>query len=366
MMMNKFVLPVLGLLFLFSSVSAYQITIDAPETVSIGKPLVVNGTTTLGIGTPIDVVLYHQVTTSTEVKRTIAYVQNDNTFRTVFDTTNLKKGTYKVEVPVNGLGDSVTMRLVRIVDRSDEIDLISSFVQQYTGTLKISGTMKGNLNSGIQIEISRGEGERVLGPQYISTNSLGYFSVDVPITKAGTYDVSFTDSKGFIGTESVSVIGSEPTPTVIVPTTVTTAGEVLSAHAKSTRDTPAYFEVITGSYTINVYTSSSIDWMIEYVDDRGVLHTLLNRNQFNPEAISVQGRGKTIYFKIYPFKYSDSGTVFLYAENAQSVKVSPSVPSVFLTVPPTTAETQKSPLVPVLGVVAVGLALVLTGAYRKK
>ncbi len=34
---------------------------------------------------------------------------------TVFDTTGLKTGMYKVEVPTNGAGDSVNMRVVYLV-----------------------------------------------------------------------------------------------------------------------------------------------------------------------------------------------------------------------------------------------------------
>ena len=58
--MKKIVLLVMGLLFLSGSVSAYLVNIDAPESLPIGKPLIVNGTTTFGIGTPVDVVLYYQ------------------------------------------------------------------------------------------------------------------------------------------------------------------------------------------------------------------------------------------------------------------------------------------------------------------
>jgi hypothetical protein len=365
MIMNKFVLPVLGLLFLVGIAAAYQITIYAPESVSVGKPLVVTGTTTYGIGTPINVILYHQVTANTEIQRRTGYVLTDNTFRVVFDTTDLKKGTYKVEVPREGLGDSIMTRLVQLIDRSDEIVLSSSQEQQFTGTLTIAGLAQGNQNSGIQVEVTDPGGERILGPKYIGTNFRGYFMVDVPITKTGVYDVSFTDSQGFIGTKTVSVIGSVPAQTITVAGTVTTSGELLSAHAKSSRDNPAYFEVISGSYRMNIYTSSNIDWMMEYVDDRGALHSVLSRNQFNPEEINVKGRGNIIYFKIYPFKYSESGVVFLYADNAQSVKVSPAVPSVFGTVPPTPAETQKSPAMPVLGVAAVGLVMILMSGHWK-
>jgi hypothetical protein len=365
MIMNRFVLLMLGLLFLVGCAAAYQVTISAPESVSVGKPLLVNGTTTYGIGTPINVILYQQVTANTEVQRKTGYVLTDGTFRVVFDTTGLKKGTYKVEVPLEGLGDSITTRLVRLVDRTDEIVLSSPQEQQFTGTLTVAGLAQGNRNTGIQVEVTDPAGERILGPQYIGTTTRGYFSVAVPIAKTGVYEVSFTDSQGFIGTKTVSVIGSAPVPTITAAGTVTIPGELLSAHTRSSRDAPAYFEVKAGSYRVNVYTSSDIDWMMEYADDRGVLHTVLGRNQLNPEEINVQARGKTIYFKVYPLKYSDSGVVFLYAENAQSVKVSPTVPSVFGTTP-TPIETQKSPVSPILGVAAVGMAMVLIGGQRRK
>jgi hypothetical protein len=362
--MKKLVLAVLGLLFLSGIVSAYQINIYAPETLPLGKPLIVTGTTTFGIGTPIGVVLYYQLTTATEIQRKITYVQSDRTFRVVFDTTTLKKGMYKVEVPATGQGDSVTMRLVELIDRTDEIQISSPMDQLSTGTLSIAGTLKGNQNSGVQIEVTGPDGQRVFGPQYISTNVYGSFSISVPVTQRGAYEVSFTDAKGFVGTKIFSVVGgqqvtSPPTPVETIQTQV----EVLSAHAKASRDNPAYFEVKTGSYKVNIYTSSNIDWMMEYIDDRGLLHTVLDRNQANPEEIVVQGKGRTIYVKLYPFKYSDNSIVFLYAENAQSVRVSPTVPAPFAAGQvPVTSETQESPLPAALGIASL---LVLVLGIRK-
>jgi len=141
--MKKIVLLALGLCLIVSGVPAYQVFISAPETLTIGMPLVVNGTTTFGIGTPIDVVLYQQVTTSTEVKRKIAYVQADNTFRVIFDTTYLPKGTYKVEVPSIGTGDSVNMRQVQLIDRSDEIVLTSQTTQVLSRKMVVTGKIAG-------------------------------------------------------------------------------------------------------------------------------------------------------------------------------------------------------------------------------
>jgi len=353
--MNKFVLLALGLFFLAGSVSAYQIAIDAPDKLAVGKPLIVTGTTNFGIGTPIDVVLYYQLTTSTEVRRKIAYVQPDRTFRVVFDTTTLSKGLYKVEVPVSGLGDSVTMRLVQLIDRSDDIYLSSPSTQYFNSKISIAGTIRGDENSGVQIEVTDPDGNRIMGPQYISTNYLGYFSVEVPVALTGVYDVSFTDAKGFIGTRSVSVTGTGVTTVPTITGPVTTGSDVLSAHARASRDTPAYFEVKAGLNRVNVYTSSQTDWVMEYIDDRGTLHTVNDYGVLNPEEIEVQGKGAPIFFKIYPYKYSDSGVVFLYAETAQSVSVSPTVPAVFgggAAGSPTPTATQRSPFPVMLGAVA--------------
>lgn len=325
MMMKKFVLLLLGLLLLSGVVSAYQISIEAPATLSVGRPLVINGTTNFGIGTPIDVVLYYQLTTNTEVKRKIAYVQSDHSFRVIFDTTTLKKGTYKVEVPASGLGDSVNTRIVQLIDRTDEIKMTTSS-EDFTGTLTIAGTLQDNKNAGVQVEITGPDGERIFGPQYIATNNQGAFKFDTPITRGGEYEVSFTDNSGFIGTKTISVVQTVTTTQATAPATGTAR---LSAHAQSSRDSPAYFEVKAGQGTMNIYTSSQIDWVMEYVDGNGNLRSVNSHGELNPERIAIEGNGKTLYFKVYPFRYSDNGEVFLYAENAQSVKASPTVPSVF-------------------------------------
>ena len=357
--MNKLVLPLLGLMFLCGVVSAYQITIDAPATLTVGRPLVVNGTTNFGIGTPIDVVLYRQLTSSTELKRRIAYVQSDHTFRVVFDTTNLEKGTYKVEVPASGLGDSVNMRLVELVDRSDEIFFGPEILrQEFSGTLMIKGTMADNKNAGVQVEVADPDGNRIYGPKYIPTDSQGIFSLSVPITDGGTYAVSFTDSGGYIGTKTITVTGG-PVTTVGITLAATTLGRV-SAHARSSAETPAYFEVKSGSGTMAVYTSSDIDWVIQYGDANGSIRTVSDRGELNPEKITVPGDGRSVYFKVYPFRDSDSGDVFLYAENARSIRVSPTVPALFL-VPansPSGASETRSPVSPLAVVSACCIAAI--------
>jgi len=349
--MNKIVLVVMGLLFIFGDASAYQVTIEAPDTLTVGKPLIVTGTTTFGIGTPIDVDLYVQVTTSTQVDHKIAYVQSDRTFRVIFDTTDLKKGLYKVEVPVIGQGDSVSMRLVNLVDRSDEISLSSPTQQRFNGKLYVAGSVSTDKNSGVQIAVFDSDNIPVFGPQFVNTNYLGMFSADIPISQSGDYEVSFTDSNGYIGSRILSVAGGATVTSV--PTSVATTLPVLSAHGKASHDNPVYFVIRPTSGTFTLYTSSSIDWVIEYVDDRGILHMVNEQGETTPEKIQLTGKGKPIFIKVYPYKYSVNSVAFLYAENANSVSVSPTVPAVFGT--PSPGETQHSPVSPLMGILAAGI-----------
>ncbi len=356
--MKKIVLLVMGLLFLPVLTIAYQVNIDAPETLTLGKPLIVTGVTTFPPGMSVDVVLYYQLTTTTEIKRQVVGVKPDKTFRVVFDTTGLKTGTYKVEVPVNGMGDSVTMRLVQIVDRSEEIQMDSPLIQQFTGTLIIAGTIRGDENSGVQVEVIGPDNSLVFGPQFVNTNYQGAFSTDVPIRVPGEYEVSFTDAKGFIGTRVVTATGPPSPPSTLSGNTAPKT--VVSAHAKASRDAPAYFIVKTGSGPVMLYTSASVDWVIEYVDENGVLQVENNQDAQNPEKAATVGSGKTLFVKIYPYQYSDQSEVILHAENANAISVSPTLPAPFAAaVPQTSGMTPVVSLVPFLGLAAVMIALLL-------
>ena len=356
--MKKIVLLVMGLLFLPVLAIAYQVNIDAPETLAVGKPLIVTGVTTFPPGMSVDVVLYYQLTTTTEIKRQVVGVKPDKTFRVVFDTTGLKTGTYKVEVPVNGMGDSVTMRLVQIVDRSEEIQMDSPLSQQFTGTLIVAGTIRGDKNSGVQVEVIGPDNSLVFGPQFVNTNYEGAFSTDVPIRVPGEYEVSFTDAKGFIGTRVVTATGPQSPPST--QSGNTTPKTVVSAHAKASRDAPAYFIVKTGSGPVMLYTSASVDWVIEYVDENGVLHVENNQDAQNPEKAATVGSGKTLFVKIYPYQYSDQSEVILHAENANAISVSPTLPAPFAAaVPQTTGGAPAVSLIPYLGLSAVMIALLL-------
>jgi hypothetical protein len=360
--MKKIVLLMMGLFFLSGFASAYRVNIDAPDTLPVGKPLIVNGTTTFGIGTPIDVVLYYQLTTTTEIKRKIVYVQSDYSFRAVFDTTGLKTGMYKVEVPTNGMGDSISMRVVYLVDRSDDIQLSSPTTQNFNGKIFISGAIKGDENSGVQIEVMGPDNIGIFGPRYINTNYQGTFTTDVPILEPGDFEVSFTDARGYVGKRIITI--NAPQSLTSAPTPASTTVSIISAHTKSSRDNPAYFEIKTGFGQVTIHTSSSIDWVIEYIDDKGVIQLVNGQGEQYPEQIQLQGKGKTLYIKVYPVKYSVNSEVFIYAENAISVVISQSVPEPFAASAQTTpTSTPNSPVFPMLGIVALGIAFMV---MRKK
>jgi hypothetical protein len=356
--MKKFVLLLMGLLFLSGLASAYQVNINAPDTLPVGKPLIVNGTTTFGIGTPIDIVLYYQLTTTTEIQRKIVYVQSDYTFRTVFDTTGLKTGMYKVEVPTNGNGNSVTMRVVNLIDRSEDLQLSSSLSQNFNGKILIAGMIKGDENSGVQVEVFGPDNIAIFGPQYVNTNYQGSFSIDVPVTDSGDYEVSFTDATGYVGNRIITVTGPQYFTTG--PTASLTKSSIVSAHTKASQVNPAYFAIKTGYGQVNIQTSSSVDWIIEYVDDNGTIRSVNNQMDKNPEKIQILGTGKTIYIKVYPYRTDVNSEVFVYAENASSIVLSPAVPLPFASAtPPTPTKTPQASIMPVLGVIAVSIILAI-------
>ncbi|HVP95841.1 hypothetical protein [Methanoregula sp.] len=359
--MKKIVLLVLGIGFLISAVSAYQVTVYAPGSLTIGLPLVVNGTTTFGIGTPIDVVLYQQVTTSTEIDRQIAYVQEDHSFRVVFDTTRLPPGTYKVEVPASGTGDSITMRQVLLVDRSADLVLTSQTTQALSDSLYLSGQIAVDAGSGVQVAVIGPDNGVVFGPTFVSTDSMGRFSLVVPISQPGNYDMSFTDARGYITTQTVTIIGE----TATITPGQTTAANILSAHGKSSRDNPIYFIVQpSGNGPVTVFTSASVDWVVEYVDAEGNLQTVNDQGGSVPDMIVLQESDKPLYFKVYPYKYSVTDDVTLTAENAASIAVSPEVPGGFTAAQASQAETTTSPVPAILCIIATGTAVLVI--HRKK
>jgi len=76
---------------LTSLVSAYELTIYAPETVQKGEPLVVNGTSNIPAGISVEIILSRSEYTTEEIARKIVTIQSNKEFSVIFDTRIFKK-----------------------------------------------------------------------------------------------------------------------------------------------------------------------------------------------------------------------------------------------------------------------------------
>jgi hypothetical protein len=229
--MKRILLIVFCLAGIVGTASAYGLYLDCPASIQAGLPLRCSIDSDLPAGNTFYLVLYYSQYTATEISRQSVTIQEDkNTQYRLFDTQGLPGGIYKVETQLKSTGgeeslrsDSVTLKIVNIIDRSSEITITSPATQTLEEALRIEGSVDKLSNEGVQIEVRGPEG-RIFGPQYIGTktdvkNDAGIFTYRVPVTSPGTYEVSFNDSKGFVGIKTFEV-AEPPTPVTTVATTV--------------------------------------------------------------------------------------------------------------------------------------------------
>lgn len=227
--MKWILLFALGLACIAGTVSAYDLVIDCPATVQVGLPLKCSIDSNLPAGNTFDLVLYRSQYTATELSRQPVTIQSDhNTQYRLFETQGLPGGTYKIEVQDLQRGEeglsssSVTFKLVTVLDRSDTITITSPATQDLEDALRIEGSITKLGSEGVEIEVRGPEG-KIFGPQFIGSkeqikDGSGEFTYRVALTNPGTYEVSFRDTKGFIGIKKFTV-KAPPTPE---PTTVPT------------------------------------------------------------------------------------------------------------------------------------------------
>jgi hypothetical protein len=207
--------------------SAYVLTIDCPAKLPVGAPLPVTGTTTFPAGTTLDLSFSSSGQTSNLVSNVPVTIGEDKTFNIVFETTGLKGGMYKVEAVPRGdyqdklSSDSVTIKVVELVDRSDLLHITSPVNQVIPNALLIEGYISQAGNSGVKIDVIGPLG-RVFGPAYIATatrggNQDGYFSQNIPVNEPGNYNVRFADLTGYIGEKTFGVKAAV-TPVPVVTT----------------------------------------------------------------------------------------------------------------------------------------------------
>jgi len=233
--MKKFaVVFILICLLIIGTASAYGLYINCSEKIQVGQPLKVSIDSDFPAGTSFDLVLYESRYTSTEINRQTVTVQEDKQMQyKLFDTTGLRGGDYKVEIQFHGADsprlrtDSVTMKLVKMADRSGEITITSPITQTPNEALRIEGAIRKAGNNGVEIEV-RGPSGPIFGPLWIETkNDMrsgdGQFVKTIPVGARGDYNVNFKDVEGFIGTITFHVTStSPPTGAATVSTLPTT------------------------------------------------------------------------------------------------------------------------------------------------
>lgn len=238
--LTRTLIPAVILLALVATASAYIITIEAPETVTTGSPVIITGNTTFPEDTYFDLVLFYSKYTAGEVSRQKVFVDSSKQFRTDFDTRTLEKGQYKVEVHniisdgkgfvESALGSaSVIRRVIMVVNRSDEIITESPISQDMATALTVTGRIKDMENGVITLRVFGPDGF-TFGPQQVITKTGfadkdGHFSTQIPVSLPGEYQVSISDKSGFIGeipftvtseatTESQMTTPDTPAPTI--------------------------------------------------------------------------------------------------------------------------------------------------------
>jgi len=366
--MKRIAWILLAVVILVGAAHAAYVEMSAPDTLTVGQTLDVTGSSlgTLKPGFSTDLIFYKYGFTKTEVARTRIVVQEGGTFTASFSTAGLDAGQYLLEIvdPNPGGsaafgGDAKTQKFITLINRANEISITSPLTQPFTGILSIRGAVSTAGNNGTQLRVDH-NGATVFGPLYIATLN-NAFSTDITITEGGTYTASFSDYKSFIG--SVQFTVSQPAATTVATTTTPPVQQV-SASAQASRNQPAYFEVDTNPGTVTVSTSSGIDWVMEVVDENNQLSVVNEHGTIGGETTTIAARGGAVYVKVYPFAFSDQGTVTLTATNSAAVKACTSCVALFTTTPPPTT-TQKSPLT-ILPALAAIVALGLLAAYRRR
>ena len=243
--MKRILLLALCLLCVAGTASAYQLYLSCPESVQVGLPLKCSIDSNFPPGTTFDLAFYQSGYTATAISRQSVTVQdNQVTQYKLIDTRGLPGGQYKVEIQFIKAdesrlsSDSNTWQLPMLIDRSGDITITSPMTQMADEGLRIEGSVVKVGNDGVNIEVQGPDGV-IFGPQWIGTKSIiqsgeGVFTQLVAVTGPGAYDVTFRDSKGYIGVVTFNVVALPTT----VPTTVPTTAPVMTTLPKTTVPTP--------------------------------------------------------------------------------------------------------------------------------
>jgi hypothetical protein len=229
--MKRILLIVLFLLCFAGTASAYQFYLACdPISVVVGQPLKCSIDSNLPAGTTFDLAFYQSGYTATPISKQSVTIQDSHaTQYKLFDTKGLPGGQYKLEAQFRGddesslSSDSITLQLPVLIDRSGDITITSPMTQSIDEALRIEGYIAKVGNDGIEIAV-RGPDGVIFGPQWIGTkinmqSGAGEFTQHVVVTVPGEYDVTFSDSKGYIGVKTFKVSAPVTTTSTTIPAT---------------------------------------------------------------------------------------------------------------------------------------------------
>ncbi len=207
------ILILVALICMTGSVQAYIIEINCPSDIQRGIPLEVIGTTTFPQSASFDLVVYWSERTASERARQTIITTPSQQFKAVFETKDLEKGQYKVEVSNvqysnqkyanSQLGSaSVLYKIFKVIDRSEKLHISSPLTQPQDQALLVSGSISDYGSNVVEIRVFGPDGFS-FGPQSVISavgtfDDDGYFSFQIPVTSPGAYYISLSDTQGFL------------------------------------------------------------------------------------------------------------------------------------------------------------------------
>jgi len=359
------------MLALCSCASAYYLYIDAPVNVRLGEEIYVEGSTNTPSPDVIHIVLSHISTIPIEVARfSIPIEEREETlFNVTFDTSELEAGRYRIEGTADSRrkfsGDSRVLRVLTLEDRTNEISLIGQREQWVSDVLKVTGSIRNFKDSSVSFELKK-EGETVFGPANVPV-TYGQFDYDIPISEPGTYMLSISDYRGYIGSYQyvlnaentretppqneivrptavaiqaeqtqtgepivdVDVFISDPaaipTPTSTTESTplqVTGTQAQLEYHDRLSRAEAGFYMVEPSDDSIVITTTTGVDWVIEYIDPiTQSKHRINDEGADEPESVQIMTGGLPVYLKIYPYSFHDVADITVFGTGIASLSV---------------------------------------------
>ena len=344
---------VILLILMCGPVSAYYLSIEAPAQVKVGESILVTGSTNTPPPDKIDIVFSHSLNVPLEIDRQSIQIteKGDTFFNVTFKTDGLDKGNYKIE----GLSQSQrvfsagsrSIRVVKLIDRSDMITITSPTWQEFEKTLLIEAKISGYSENAIQMEVTK-DHETIFGPESIPVSG-GRVRYEMPIKSPGNYEISFSDYDGFIGRYSITSeerdhyrftgpaddhdIADEPVKKTDVSDTIkpTPADtpvrpEMISgitAEVDVSRDNPAYLLVTTDKTPVVIQVSGDTDLVFEYkLSAAGAAIKVNEEMGTAPETVTIKDSVSEIYLKVYPYSFKASEKATITADTASSVGLS--------------------------------------------